>query len=59
MMTLITIMGYAFAYTFLINRTASVLLCIILHVGFNTALSTAGLRSEEALQRWDYILLLA
>ncbi len=56
--TLISIMGYAFAYTFLINRTGSVLLCIVLHAGFNTALSSAGLQSEEALQRWDYILLL-
>lgn len=51
-------MGYAFAYTYLLNRTGSVLLCILMHAGFNTALSSAGLRTEAALQRWDYILLL-
>jgi hypothetical protein len=57
-LTLVSIVGYAFAYTYLLNRTGSVLLCILMHAGFNTALSSAGLRTEAALQRWDYILLL-
>jgi membrane protease YdiL (CAAX protease family) len=58
-LTLVSIVGYAFAYTYLLKRTGSVLLCILMHAGFNTALSSAGLRTEAALQRWDYILLLA
>lgn len=57
-LTLVSIVGYAFAYTYLLNRTGSVLLCILLHAGFNTALSSAGLRTEAALQRWDYLLTL-
>jgi membrane protease YdiL (CAAX protease family) len=58
-LTLVSIVGYAFAYTYLLNRTGSVLLCILLHAGFNTALSSGGLRTEAALQEWDYVLLLA
>ena len=57
-LTLLSIVGYAFAYTYLLNKTGSVLLCILLHAGFNTAMSSAGLRTEQALQRWDYILTL-
>ncbi len=57
-LTLLSIVGYAFAYTYLLNKTGSVLLCIILHAGFNTAIASAGLRTEDALQRWDYILTL-
>jgi len=57
-LTLFSIVGYAFAYTYLLNRTGSVLLCILLHAGFNTAMSSAALRSEDALQRWDYIFTL-
>jgi membrane protease YdiL (CAAX protease family) len=58
-LTLVSIVGYAFAYTYLLNRTGSVLLCILMHAGFNTALSSAGLRTEAALQKWDYVLMLA
>jgi len=57
-LTLLSIVGYAFAYTYLLNKTGSVLLCILLHAGFNTAMASAGLRTEDALQRWDYILTL-
>jgi uncharacterized protein len=57
-LTLLSIVGYAFAYTYLLNKTGSVLLCILLHAGFNTAMLSAGLRTEDALQRWDYILTL-
>jgi membrane protease YdiL (CAAX protease family) len=58
-LTLVSIVGYAFAYTYLLNRTGSVLLCILMHAAFNTALSSAGLRTEAALQKWDYVLMLA
>ena len=34
------------------------LLCVVLHACFNVAMASAGLRAEQALQRWDYILLL-
>lgn len=57
-LTMTGIVGYTFAYTYLFNRTRSVLLCIIMHAGFNTALASAGLRNEQALQRWDYVLML-
>jgi membrane protease YdiL (CAAX protease family) len=57
-LTLLSIVGYAFAYTYLLNKTGSVLLCVVLHACFNVAMATAGLRAEQALQRWDYILLL-
>ncbi len=57
-LTFLSIVGYAFAYTYLLNKTGSVLLCILLHAGFSTAMSSAGLRTEQALQRWDYILTL-
>jgi hypothetical protein len=51
-LTLLSIVGYAFAYTYLLNKTGSVLLCILLHAGIDTAMSSAGLRTEAALQRW-------
>jgi uncharacterized protein len=57
-LTMLSIVGYAFAYTYLLNKTGSVLLCILLHAGFNTAMSSAGLRAEDALQGWDYVLAL-
>jgi uncharacterized protein len=57
-LTLASIVGYAFAYTFLVNRTGSVLLAIAMHASFNTANGFAGLRTEEALQGNDYLLML-
>jgi membrane protease YdiL (CAAX protease family) len=57
-LTLLSVVGYAFAYTYLLNRSGSVLLCILLHAAFNTAMASAGLRAEAALQRWEYILTL-
>src|SRR5687767_3135780 len=58
-LTMASIVGYAFAYTFLLNKTGSVLLCIAMHASFNVANSSAGLRTEEALQQTDYLLMLA
>ena len=57
-LTLLSIVGYAFAYTYLLNKTGSVLLCIVLHACSNVAMASAGLRAEQALQRWEYILVL-
>lgn len=57
-LTLVSIVGYAFAYTYLLNKTGSVLLCILLHASFNTAMASVGLRTEDALQRSDYLLTL-
>ena len=57
-LTLLTILGYTFAYTYLLNKTASVLLCVLLHASINAAMASAGLRAEHALQGWDYILML-
>jgi hypothetical protein len=34
---LVSITTHAFWYTWLINRTGSVLLCILLHAGYNTS----------------------
>lgn len=44
--TLLGIVAYAFTYTYLYNRTKSVLLCILLHGSFNTANGLLILRSE-------------
>lgn len=57
-LTLIGILGYSFYYTWLYNRTQSVLLCIIMHAGFNTANSLLYPLSEEALHGDIYPLLL-
>jgi hypothetical protein len=54
-----SIVGYAFAYTLLVNRTGSVLLAIAMHASFNVANGFTGLRTEEALQEHDYLLMLA
>jgi uncharacterized protein len=58
-LTMASIIGYAFAYTFLLNKTGSVLLCIAMHASFNVANGLAGLRTEDALQQNDYLLMLA
>jgi uncharacterized protein len=58
-LTMASIAGYAFAYTLLLNKTGSVLLCIALHASFNTANGFAGLRAEDALKENDYLLMLA
>ncbi|HEX2504955.1 MAG TPA: CPBP family intramembrane glutamic endopeptidase [Gaiellaceae bacterium] len=57
-LTMASIVGYAFAYTFLLNKTGSVLLCIAMHASFNVANGLAGLRAEEALRETDYLLIL-
>jgi hypothetical protein len=50
--------GYAFAYTFIVNKTGSVLLAIAMQASFNVANGFAGLRTEEALRENDYLLIL-
>ena len=46
--------GYATALTYLWNRTASVVPCILLHASFNTANGMAGLQSEDDLVEGAY-----
>jgi hypothetical protein len=40
-------MFYVFFYTYLYNRTGSVLLCIVLHAGFTAALDNLILTSDS------------
>lgn len=56
--TLISITVHAFWYTWLFNRTGSVLLCILLHAGYNTANGLLLLVSDEALTGPSYQTLL-
>jgi len=49
---------HAFWYTWLINRTGSVLLCMILHGGYNTANGLLVLTPEETMPGGDQFLLL-
>lgn len=49
--------AYAFTYTFLLNRTGSVLLCMVLHAAYNTALGTVILRPEDELVGSTYVIL--
>jgi len=49
---------HAFWYTWLINRTGSVLLCMILHGGYNAANGLLVLTPEEKMQGGDQFLLL-
>jgi uncharacterized protein len=55
-LTMISIVAYAFAYTYVLNRTGSVLLCILLHGSFTTANGFAALRAEAELVGTDYAL---
>lgn len=57
--TLISITTHAFWYTWLINRTGSVLLCMILHASYNAANSLLLLVPAEALKGRSYQSLLA
>ncbi|MBE9103315.1 CPBP family intramembrane glutamic endopeptidase [Vacuolonema iberomarrocanum] len=52
--TLVSIATHAFWYTWLINRTGSVLLCIILHASYNAANSLLLLVPDEALRGSSY-----
>lgn len=56
--TLVSITTHAFWYTWLINRTGSVLLCIILHASYNAANSLLLLVPDEALRGSSYQSLL-
>lgn len=57
LLTMLTIFFYAFFYTWLYNRTQSVLLCMLLHGGFNAAIGLLP-ASLEVLQRGTYVALL-
>jgi membrane protease YdiL (CAAX protease family) len=57
--TLISIATHAFWYTWLMNRTGSVLLCILLHASYNAANGLLLLVPDEALQGNSYQTLLA
>lgn len=57
-LTMLTIALYAFFYTWLYNQTRSVLLCMVLHGGFNAAIGVFP-ASLDVLQRWTYVSLLA
>jgi membrane protease YdiL (CAAX protease family) len=56
-LTMLTIVLYAFFYTWLYNRTRSVLLCMLLHGGFNAAIGLFP-ASLGMLQREAYVSLL-
>jgi len=56
--TLVSITTHAFWYTWLMNRTGSVLLCILLHASYNAANRLFMVVPETALQGSSYQLLL-
>lgn len=56
--TLVSITTHTFWYTWLINRTGSVLLCIILHASYNAANGLLVLVPDEALRGSSYQTLL-
>ncbi len=56
--TLLSIATHAFWYTWLINKTGSVLLCIILHASYNTANGLLLLVPDDALHGSSYQSLL-
>lgn len=51
--TILSITAHAFWYTWLYNRTGSVLLCILLHGGYNAANARFVLVPEESLHDGD------
>lgn len=57
LLTMLTIALYAFFYTWVFNRTRSVLLCMILHGSFNAAVGLFP-ASLGMLQRGNYVALL-
>jgi uncharacterized protein len=57
LLTMVTIFFYAFFYTWVYNRTQSVLLCMLLHGSFNAAIGLLP-ASLEVLQRGTYVALL-
>lgn len=56
--TLVSITTHAFWYTWLMNRTGSVLLCVLLHASYNAANGLLVLVPKTALQGRSYQLLL-
>jgi membrane protease YdiL (CAAX protease family) len=47
--------AYAFTYTYALNRTASVFLCMVLHAAYNTALGVVILRPADELVGNTYV----
>jgi membrane protease YdiL (CAAX protease family) len=58
-LTLVSIAVHAFWYTWLINRTGSVLLCILLHASYNTANGLIVAAPEVAMTGAAYLVPLA
>lgn len=56
--TLVSIVTHAFWYTWLMNRTGSVLLCAILHASYNAANGLLFLVPDEVLRGRSYQLVL-
>jgi membrane protease YdiL (CAAX protease family) len=55
--TLAGCIAYAFTYTYLFNRTRSVLACMVLHAAYNTVLGVVILRPEDELVGIAYVVL--
>jgi membrane protease YdiL (CAAX protease family) len=53
--TLAGFSAYAFTYTYLYNRTRSVLLCMLLHAAYNTAIGVVILRPADELVGDTYV----
>jgi membrane protease YdiL (CAAX protease family) len=47
--------AYAFTYTYVFNRTGSVLVCMVLHAAYNTSLGVLILRPEDELVGGAYV----
>lgn len=58
LVTLVSIILYSFWYTWLYNRTRSILLCILLHASFNTSNMLLILLPQSAVQGATYQTLL-
>jgi len=55
--TLAGFVAYAFTYTYVWNRTRSVVICMVLHAAYNTSLGALILRPEDELVGGAYVKL--
>jgi uncharacterized protein len=55
--TLAGFVAYSFTYTYLLNRTGSVFLCMVLHASYNTANGLLILRPDDELVGSTYVAL--
>jgi uncharacterized protein len=51
---IVGIVGYAFTYTYLYNRTGSALLCMFLHASYNASLGLLVLVPDDELEGSAY-----